>query len=61
MNFLQRAYCHNAVERSRTAIRKIQDVAASENLNCTILDDRTLDELPELFLPGMLLEITVPE
>ena len=44
-----------------TAIRKIQEVAAAENLSCTILDERKLDELPEVFLPGMLIEITVPE
>jgi methylase of polypeptide subunit release factors len=44
-----------------TAIRKVQEVAAAEKLNCTILDERKLDELTELFLPGMLIEISVPE
>ena len=43
-----------------TAIRKIQEVAATENLDCKLLDDRSLDELPEVFLPGMLIEITIP-
>ncbi|MCA9066288.1 MAG: hypothetical protein KDA96_24645, partial [Planctomycetaceae bacterium] len=43
-----------------TAIRTIQQVAAEEQLNCRILDNRSLEELPEVFLPGMLLEITVP-
>ena len=27
---------------------------------CKVLDDRKLDELPEDFLPGMLVEIRVP-
>ncbi|MBX3439743.1 MAG: class I SAM-dependent methyltransferase [Planctomycetaceae bacterium] len=40
-----------------TAIRKLQATAASEGLTWKILDDRQLDDLPELFLPGMLLEI----
>lgn len=44
-----------------TAIRKVQEVAAAENLNCTILDERQLNDLPEVFLPGMLLDISVPE
>lgn len=43
-----------------TAIRQIQQTAAEESLTCRILDDRQLDQLPELFLPGMLIEITVP-
>lgn len=42
-----------------TAIRRIQEVAAQENLQCRLLDDRSLDSLPELFLPGMLIEIRV--
>ncbi len=42
-----------------TAIRKIQEVAAAEKLRCDLLDDRELSELPELFLPGMLIEISV--
>ena len=42
-----------------TAIRRIQDVAAQENLQCRLLDDRSLHSLPELFLPGMLIEIRV--
>jgi len=43
-----------------TAIRQIQQMTARESLDCRILDDRQLSELPELFLPGMLIEITVP-
>ncbi len=42
-----------------TAIRKIREVAAAEGLNCTLLDERPVESLPELFLPGMLIEITV--
>ena len=44
-----------------TAIRRIQEVAAEQQLSCTLLDDRSLDSLPEVFLPGMLIEIRVPE
>lgn len=44
-----------------TAIRCIQQTAAEESLACRILDDRQLDQLPELFLPGMLIELTVPD
>ena len=43
-----------------TAIRRIQEVAAEQRLSCTLLDDRSLDSLPEVFLPGMLIEIRVP-
>lgn len=43
-----------------TAIRRIETLAKAEQLNYTQLDERSLDELPELFLPGMLLELTVP-
>jgi methylase of polypeptide subunit release factors len=42
-----------------TAIRRIQEVAADEKLQCRLLEERSLDTLPELFLPGMLIEITV--
>lgn len=44
-----------------TAIRRIQEQAAKNRLDCLILDDRTLDSLPEVFLPGMLIEITIPQ
>ena len=44
-----------------TAIRRIQEVAAEQQLSCTLLDDRSLDSLPEVFLPGMLIEIRVPD
>lgn len=43
-----------------TAIRRIESLAKQENLNYTQRDERSLDELPEVFLPGMLLELTVP-
>jgi len=43
-----------------TAIRRIEMLACSEDLRYIQLDDRTLDELPEVFLPGMLLELSVP-
>ncbi len=42
-----------------TAIRRIKTLAKQENLNYTQRDERSLDELPEVFLPGMLLEVTV--
>ena len=43
-----------------TAIRTIQQIAAEQQLNCELLDQRDLDAVPELFLPGMLIEITIP-
>ncbi len=42
------------------AIRTIQQLAPRYDLNVKILDDRNLDDLPQNFLPGMLLEITIP-
>ena len=42
------------------AIRRIEMLAQKERLQFTQLDGRSLDELPEIFLPGMLLELTVP-
>lgn len=44
-----------------TAIRRIQEVASEQQLSCTLLDDRKLESLPEIFLPGMLIEIRVPK
>jgi release factor glutamine methyltransferase len=44
---------------SVTAIREIQRLASIERLQCRILDDRKLEELPDVFLPGMLIELTV--
>lgn len=44
-----------------TAIRRIQEVAAEQQLSCRLLDDRPLESLPEVFLPGMLIEIRVPD
>lgn len=43
-----------------TAIRQIQKVAEREGLECRLLDERRLEDLPELFLPGLLIELTVP-
>jgi methylase of polypeptide subunit release factors len=43
-----------------TAIRRIQHQATQNKLSCQILDERSLDSLPEVFLPGMLIEVTVP-
>lgn len=43
-----------------TAIRRIETLANAEGLHFTQLDQRDLDQLPEVFLPGMLLELTVP-
>ena len=39
------------------AIRQLQQESAARKFECVILDDRNLDQLPNLFLPGMLLEI----
>lgn len=43
-----------------SAIRRIKMLAQKERLQFVQLDARSLDELPEIFLPGMLLELTVP-
>ena len=43
-----------------SAIRRIEMLAKEERLQYVQLDERSLDELPEIFLPGMLLELTVP-
>jgi len=43
-----------------TAIRQIQKVAERERLECRLLDERRLEDLPELFLPGLLIELSVP-
>ena len=42
-----------------TAIRLILQLSADLELKAVILDDRDLDELDEVFLPGMLIGITV--
>ena len=42
-----------------TAIVEIQKQAAVERLSFRLIDERKLDEMPEVFLPGMLIEITV--
>jgi release factor glutamine methyltransferase len=40
------------------AIRTIQKLAPEHGLSVRVLDDRNLDDLPDVFLPGMLLEVT---
>ena len=40
-----------------TAIRQAERLARENDLTCRRLDERTLDSLPDVFLPGMLLEI----
>lgn len=40
------------------AIQYVQHLAPRHNLHVRVLDNRKLDELPEVFLPGMLLEVT---
>lgn len=42
---------------SRDAIREVERLGKEYKLEVRILDDRSLDALPEVFLPGMLLEI----
>lgn len=44
----------------REAIHQLQQSAAREGLHVRILDDRDLSRLPEVFLPGMLMEVSVP-
>ena len=41
------------------AIKTLKRLAGENGLAVEVLDDRKLDDLPEVFLPGMLLEITV--
>lgn len=41
----------------RSAIEMVQKTAAELQLGCELLDERRLQDLPELFLPGMLIEI----
>lgn len=41
-----------------TAIRKIEELAPQHGLTVRRLDDRKLSDLEEVFLPGMLLELT---
>ena len=48
---------YGCVSAIRTAIR----LAEEHRLKLRILDDRQLDDLKEVFLPGMLLEVTVPQ
>ncbi|MCO6456176.1 MAG: 50S ribosomal protein L11 methyltransferase [Pirellulaceae bacterium] len=44
-----------------TAIRRAVELAEQLQLRIEVLDDRRLEDLPEVFLPGMLLEVTVPD
>ena len=43
-----------------TAIRRVELKAREEHLRCVRFDDRSLEQLSEIFLPGMLLEISIP-
>lgn len=43
-----------------SAIRELQRTGHSLGLSVKLLDDRSLDQLPENFLPGMLVEVTLP-
>ncbi len=40
-----------------TAIRRLQSLLKKNNLAFRVQDERSLDDLPETFLPGMLIEI----
>lgn len=42
------------------AIQRLQQQAKQRGYECKILDDRKLEDLPTDFLPGMLIEVTVP-
>ncbi|MEQ9409313.1 MAG: hypothetical protein RIK87_16375 [Fuerstiella sp.] len=43
-----------------TAVRELKHSLTARGLRFTVLDDRKLDKLPEIFLPGMLIEVHVP-
>jgi release factor glutamine methyltransferase len=45
----------------RDAIHALHDLAEEQELDVKQLDDRDLESLPEVFLPGMLLEVTPRE
>ncbi len=42
----------------KTAIRRIAEQAPANGWNLDLLDDRVLDDLPEVFVPAMLLRLT---
>ncbi len=42
-----------------SAIRTVLELAPKYHLQVEVLDERNVDELPEVFLPGMLLQVTV--
>ena len=41
-----------------SAIRRLEQLAAEQEFRTRRLDDRDLEPLPEVFLPGMLIEVT---
>ena len=41
-----------------SAVETLMQLAERHRLDVRVLDDRKLDDLPEVFLPGMLLEVT---
>src|SRR5690606_37761458 len=43
---------------AREAIERIERLAPEHGWKLRVLDDRKLDDLPSVFLPGMLLELT---
>ena len=43
-----------------TAIKRLMAEAKARSLECKLLDDRSLDDLEDNFLPGMVVEIRVP-
>lgn len=44
-----------------SAIKEIQRLGKKYDLYVNVLDDRKLDELDEVFLPGMMLEVSLPK
>ena len=46
---------------SKRAIKRIQELGLSHNWQVTVHDQRALESLPEVFLPGMLLELKPDE
>lgn len=45
----------------KEAVSKLKELAAARGLEVKIHDNRTFEQLPDLFLPGMLLEVVVSQ
>lgn len=43
------------------AVKKLRSLASARGFKLKVHDDRNPDELPDLFLPGMLIEVVVSE